>query len=70
MATLAQIQAIIAFGPPFEIDGLVTNSTPVVDVDCLVITQAGPVLDGLPLGTTTRAVVPIASIEVFRGRNA
>lgn len=70
MSTLSQVTAIVGFGPPYVIDGVVYTSTPTIDTDCLVFATAGPTVPGIAPGTTVRTVVPIATIRTMRGRNA
>jgi len=70
MSTISQIQDMLPFGPPYEIDGKVYTTLPVIDVDCLVFTQVGPSIPGITPATVLRTVIQISDIEVFRGRNA
>jgi hypothetical protein len=70
MSALSQITAMLAFGPPYEVNGLVYPTQPTVDTDCLVFTPTGPSIPGIVAGTVLRAVIPVATIKTFRGRNA
>ena len=69
-AFVAQVAAILAFGPPYEIDGIVYDVVMTLDFDCLVFSRVGPVVDPLAPATTVRAVINLNDVSVFRGRNA
>lgn len=70
MSALSQITAMLAFGAPYEVNGVIYPQQPTLDGDALVFVQTGPTINGITTGTDLRAVIPIATIRSFRGKNA